>query len=275
LTKSLTNIDTAWNAFLETLAGGTPLEGAMGQHKITTRLINEITLNPQEAGRFFEAQQMARRRQWSILDIDEVSRRVAMGMSCKNAVLAVKGEDLRAELYELLSLDEALAERFSTAEKSAARILEEELLQIADDREGDVLDTPKGPIPSSANVQRSRLMFDVRARQQVVKDRGRYAERVAPAVEVNVSIDHARVLEDARARARDQKPTPKRPSHDIVDAVWTEKAAELQPPAANFSTAWMDAEGPTDVVAKPAAAEKEEPAVGNGPGDDTSWREES
>jgi hypothetical protein len=285
VTKSVTNIGDVWTRFLESLAAGAPLVEAMGQHKLTTRQIEELTLNPAEAARFFEAQQLARRRNWTVWDIDEISRRVAMGMTCKAAVIAVKGEDLRADLYELMAADEAIAERFSTAERTAARVMEEEMLEIADDKEGDVLQTPKGPIPSSANVARARLQWDVRRASQVVRDRPRYGEHTRPAVELTFNIDHAGRLEEARARARDRRATP-RQVEEAIDASFTPVEApaapptpraapeiELQPTAPNFSTDWMDADGPTDVV-KPTAVEKSEPAVGNGPGESTIWREE-
>ena len=202
MSRDLVPATDKWSLFLETLAGGTPLEEALQNHQITSREVSERTLNPQEATRFFEAQAAARRRSWKIWDIEEVARKHATGMPIAAAIVAVRGTDLTAELFEILETDKALAERFATAERIAARVTEQELLDLADDKSGDVLETPKGPIPSSAAVGRSKLQVETRLRLKLAQHRERYTEKAPSVVAVGVNINLAEQLERAINRGR-------------------------------------------------------------------------
>jgi hypothetical protein len=252
--KAVVLADDRWNQFLSSLASGLPLADALLKHGLSTRDVTTTTFQPAAAKQFFEAQAAARRRNWAIWDFEAVCVKVASGMSVKTAVIEVKGEDLRAELYELLDADEALAARFELAEHAAARITDEELLEIADNKEGDVLMTPKGPIPSSANVGRSTLQITTRQKLQIAKNRPRYNERQGPAVAVNVTVNHAEVLENARTRAREHRPTPRR-VEEAIDATFSEAAPAPRP--------LREAARPME---KPRASHADEPL-------DTTWLE--
>jgi hypothetical protein len=257
--NSLTLLANAWGRFLESLAEGAQLEEALLKAGLTSGEVTEITLNPAEATRFFDAQQLARRRTWPVWDVDAVCARVAAGMTAKAAVIAVKGEDLTSELFELLESDAALAARFETAERVGARAMEESLLEIADDKSGDILETAKGPIPSSAAVGRSKLQVDTRLRLMTAKNRPRYAEKAAPVVAVQVNIDHAERLEEARVRARDHRATPRlkvidAPFTDVTPAPAAEAPAEKAEPV---STLWLEEGAPAPAEAPAAEAEPE------------------
>jgi terminase small subunit-like protein len=231
--------NTDWDGLLKSIAEGRELADAMQDHRLTSADITATTLDPGQAQRYFEARMAGRRRNWSPWVLEDVAQRVARGLSVSAAVVEVKGQDESPELFELLEHDSAWNARFAAARRAGAQVMGEGLLAIADDKSGDVLETPKGPIPSSAAVGRSKLMVETRALLMKAYDPERWAEK-KPQTNVQVNVNYAETLEAARERSKVRHGTPR---GDVlvtreqrvraVDATFTvsEPAADVEPAA--------------------------------------------
>ena len=232
-----------WDSFLGAIASGTPLADAMLKTYISRADIETMTRLPGglELARWTEARHAGRKSAWSILDFEEIFARIAEGSTVVEALTAVRGTKDAVGFYHIINSDPELNAMFRKAKEACSINMVEDILPLADDKTGDVIDTPKGPIPNNAAVQRSKLQVDTRLR--IV---GSYHSRLfgekKDQVNVQVNINHAERLEEARNRAtlRDKKITPKQ-MRDAIDATFSEK------PPAPAAEAWED-EKPTDAI---------------------------
>lgn len=228
--------------FLGELAGGTPLVDAMGKTHVTRALLEAFT-RADEANlqRFNDARLAGLKRVWSVLDFEEVFNRIAAGEPVTESVIAI-GRD-PSSFFNMINKDPALLKLYRQAKEAHTLIMAEQLTAISDDNSNDTLPGPKGgEIPNMAAVTRSKLMVDTRFRYMGSFHAKLFGEK-KDAVQVNVNVNHAQILEDARARAtqRDKRITPKQ-RIEAIDAQFTEK----QPEPAD-DTSWMD-EKPADAV---------------------------
>jgi hypothetical protein len=133
---------------------------------------------------------------------------------------------LSAELFEIAATDSAIGERLAAARRTAMQVLAEKLFDITDDKSGDVLETPRGPIPSSAAVGRSKLMFEARWKVMAAYNE-LFAEKRPSPVSVTIN-NHAERLEAARARATNRdKVITKQQMREAIDATFTEPASKV------------------------------------------------
>ncbi len=224
---------TAWPEFLQSIASGVPLEQACLKHLITRADIDAITRSDSiQDQRWRDARLAAERCGWSALDFEEIFNRIGAGTSALEAIEQVRGRDDSAVFFRLVEGSADLTARYYAAQRQWAMREATKLIDIADDDTKDTLPGPKGgEIPNMAAVQRSRLMIETRKELM-----GDWAPRLFGAqrnqVQVNVQINHAERLEEARARARDRRATP-RPK--VVDAeftyVTTTETAKSEPAA--------------------------------------------
>jgi hypothetical protein len=176
----------------------------------------------------------------------------------------------------LIAGDPAIEEAYRAAKKAASFREVEDIDAIVDDDSRDTLPGPKGgEIPNMARVQRARLRAENKQWKAQKFNPEFFSDRQK--VEVNINIDHAARLEDARARARDRRATP-RPVQEAIDVSFTPAeapppaepeappapfarpaAAELEKAPADFDATWRESESPTDVVAKRTEPESDAP----------------
>jgi hypothetical protein len=228
---------TRWDNFLGEVACGMAVPDAMLKHFIKRREIEAITRNDaMEKKRWKEAKLAGLRSAYSDFDLDEFFNRVAMGTTVNDAYMEVFGRAIDMTFYQILREDLELAERYANCLQTKAMLEMEKVIDIIDDDSKDTLAGPKGgEIPNMAAVQRARLKFDGRTKLASAWYRTVYGERQQK-VEVNVQINHAERLEEARARARDRRITP-RPAAEVID---------VQPEPV-MDTSWMD-EKPMDTT---------------------------
>lgn len=237
-----------WDQFLGAIAAGDSLQKASKTFCISEADVETMTrLNPVEERRFLEARTAARKREWSIFTFEEIFRRISEGANVKDAIKAAKGTDEGGDFYAIINADPGLKERYEEALQCRALAMSDALEEFADDDAGDIIAGPKGDIPNMAAVNRSKLQVDTRWRLMSAWHSRMFGEK-GNKVDVNVTVNHAQVLEDARARAKERGEgrISREEMKKAVDATFSEI------PAADADTSWMD----------------EKPA-------DTTWREES
>jgi hypothetical protein len=209
-----------------------------------------LTREETAADRFIRACAAGRMSSWAPWQLESVAERVARGETLTAAVIAVKGADESATLFEVLENNDAWQARFVAAERAAARKAQEELVTIADDKSGDVISGPKGDIPSSAAVGRSKLMVETRQWLMGRLDRDRFGDGKAQ-TNVQVNVNYAATLEEARERAQNRGAAPKISRKDAIDveAVPVRDLHEMadrlearQTETAAEDHAWMDAD---------------------------------
>lgn len=238
-----------WNQFLGTIASGVLLEDAMLKHYMSRADIEACCRSShEERQRWDDARLAARRRKWSVFDLEDVFQRIAGGMKVTEAVQQVKGY-ICNDFNSIVITDPTLNLQYMAALKSRAMILAEDIIDISDDDSNDVIDGPKGQIPNNAAVGRSKLRVETRTRLMGSWFPKLFGDQKNN-VQVNVQVNHAARLEEARARATTRKPTaPKGIPEHVIEAAFAESVSEEQ-----LDTSWLD--------------EKPDPAL------DTSWLEE-
>lgn len=230
-----TKIVSRWEQFLGALTTGVKMEDAMLQCYIKRREIQAmINSGALERKRYQDAKTAGLRSAYSEFDLDEFFNRVAIGGTVKSAYLEVFGVEITATFYEILRNDPDMEERYSSAMKTRAVLEVESVLDIVDDDDDDTLAGPKGgEIPNMAAVNRSKLRAETRLRLAGSWYRRLFGEK-EPSVQVNVQVNHAERLEEARARARDKTMTPRKVT-EFTEGVYT--AVVPEPP---MDTAWME-----------------------------------
>jgi len=243
-TKTLTR----WSSLLGAIATGMPLQDAMLKFWMTRADIEAcVRSDPLERQKWDAARIAALKREWSVLEVEDVFAEIASGKSLKDAVAAVKGietEDARRHAISFSRLvvqDQELNERYLLALKSRALVVGEEIIDIADDKTDDTLETggKSGTVPNNANVNRSKLQVETRLRLMQGWYPKLFREKADQTTQVNVQVNHAARLEDARTRAAMKKPSAptavsRAQMEAAVDAVFSEA------PKADLDTAWLD-----------------------------------
>lgn len=237
---------TRWDTFIGDLASGMLIEAACRKSYITRADI-ETMLRLDDGGiqkqRYKEARVAGRRSEWTEFELEDLFARIAAGDTVDAACTAVKGQTARElNFWTLINSDPELRTRYREAKEAHAMIIGEDTISLADDKTDDVLLGPKGPMPNMANVTRSKLQVDTRFRYMASYNAKLFGEK-KDAPQVNIQINHAERLEEARSRAslRENRVT-KQQLKDVVDATFSEKTAEAAAP-----TEWVD-EVPLDTV---------------------------
>jgi hypothetical protein len=265
-----------WNAFLEAITSGKKLEDAMLQCRLTQAELNAVTIaDSNQHQRWLDACTAAHRASYSALNVQEIMRRFAQGKGLDDAVLEVMGEP-DPNFAQLITQDSGLNAMFNKALEARTLTMPERLLQIVDDKSGDVLLTDKGPIPNNAAVSRSKLQAETR-RGLMGAWNPMYREGRGPVVQVNNNFNLAERLEGARTRERlrGAKPVTPKQIEDAIDATFSAGtntppdepapvAAETRlpgkpPSCTGLAAQWVDSEEPAESAAVPLA---------------TIWREE-
>lgn len=236
---------TRWNQFLGAIAAGETLPEAMKRFLITRADIETcVRSDPAQYEAWQNARLSAVRRTWSALELEDVFERIAGGMSITDALATVKGNThAYSQFLRLVTQDEAVHAQYKRALQARSFHVSEEIVGIADDNKNDIIAGPKGDIPNMAAVNRSKLRVDTRARLMSAWNKKMFGEK-ANDVQVNVQVNHAARLEEARQRAT-TKVVKKDPQQlrDAIDAAFAEVGSETKPAE---GTEWMDAPAPVD-----------------------------
>jgi hypothetical protein len=215
---------TRWSQFLGSIAAGEGIQESMLKHRMTSSDIEACVRMPEERARWNDARIAARKRAWSVLDIEEIFEKIASGDPVGAAVEAVKGGGRQAiaSFVDLCTSDPELNAHYLRALKSRAVLTGEDVLNIVDDGAGkDYLDNGKGGlIPDNAAVNRAKLRADARLRLMGNWFPKLFGEKQAAQVNVQI-VNHAERLEQARQR-RDTRSVAPRISHDVVEAAFRE-----------------------------------------------------
>ena len=155
---------TRWTQFLGSVASGIALQDAMMKHFMTRADIEAcVRLSPEERQRWSDARLAGRKTKFSAFDIEDILARIAAGSNIGDACNAVR-PGLQREFTQICTHDPELNDLYLKACKSRSFIESERILEIADDTSNDVLDNGKVLVPNQANVNRSKLMVETRAR---------------------------------------------------------------------------------------------------------------
>lgn len=231
-----------WDQFIGSIATGVTVPDAMLKHYIKRADIETMTRkNSLELKRYQEAKIAGLRSAYSMFDLDEFFNAVAMGLTVGDAFQQVWGHPPAATFYEILRNDPDMEDRYQNALKTKAVVETERMLEIVDDDTNDLIDGGvKGMVPNMAAVQRSKLRAETRHKLAGNWYRRIYGEK-DPSVKVEINVNHAERLEEARTRARTQRAAPRISQQDPIDAQFTE-VAPVEEPARPMDLTWMDGE---------------------------------
>jgi hypothetical protein len=225
---------TRWTQFLGSVATGMALQDAMLKHFMTRADIEAcVRLGIEERQRWNDARVAGKKSKFSAFDIEDILSRIARGCTIGDACQAVR-PGLQSEFVEICTQDPELNELYLRACKSRSFIESEKILDIADDKTDDVLDNGKVLVPNQANVNRDKLRVETRARLMAAWNTRVFGENKHN-VQVNVQVNHAEKLEQARARAKTKTVTRRQ------EATLEAEFKELPPPVeVALDTSWLE-----------------------------------
>jgi hypothetical protein len=198
-----------WTQFLGSIASGMQLADAMMKHYITRADIEAcVRLDPAERQRWEEARIAGRKRKWSAFDLEEIFAEIAAGSPIKAAVQATRpGSKAYKEFVDLCANDSEWKAQYEAALRARSLAESENIIEIADGDGDDTLDNGKGGlVPHSAKVNRDKLRVETRSRLMAAWHTRMFGERKND-VQVNVQVNHAATLEEARSRAKQRRAT--------------------------------------------------------------------
>jgi hypothetical protein len=228
-----------WDQFLGSIAIGTLLPDAMLKHYMTRADIEScIRLSHEHRQAWDDARLSAMKRGWSAFEFEDIFERIAGGMPVKAALEEVKGVGTMFSMFNRIVLaDGALNEQYLNALRARSLVMQEEIIELADDKSEDTITNQtkwgETTLPNNAAVNRSKLQAETRLRLMAAWNTKMFGESKQQ-TQVNVQVNYAEKLEEARGRAlvRSAVPLPAI-SRDVVEAAFTEMAAESD-------TSWMD-----------------------------------
>lgn len=227
-----------WDQFLGSIAVGTPIQDAMMKHYMTRADIEAcVRRAPEERARWNDARLAARKRAWTVFEVEDILKKISGGMPINDAVAEVKGHERCAaeteEFTYLCAVDPELHDQYMRACKSRAIIVGEEILKIADDPKDDTLPGRWGDIPNQAAVNRAKLKVETRTKLMSSWFPKLFSEKNSTQVNVQIN-NHAARLEEARQRASSRHVTlPEK----TVEAVFQDVPQPVQEPV---DTAWLE-----------------------------------
>lgn len=226
-----------WDQFLGEIAAGTPIQDAMMKHYMTRADIEAcVRRAPEERQRWNDARLAAKKRLWTVFQIEDVLSRIASGTPIKTAVAEVvghEGGDSANDFTYLCTADPELNDQYMRALKSRALIESEEVIKIVDNAEEDTLPGRWGDIPNQAAVNRAKLKAETRLRLMSAWYPKVFSEKSSTQVNVQIN-NHAARLEEARQRASSRHVTlPEK----AVEAVFQEVPQPVEGPV---DTAWLE-----------------------------------
>jgi hypothetical protein len=220
-----------WTLFLGEIACGTSVQDAMLKHYMKRADIEAcVRASPEERVRWNDARMAGRKTKWSAFDIEEIFGHIASGTPIKESVDLVRSGQAK-EFSFLCASDPEFNRMYLEAVKARAIGASEEILKIADgDGEGDYLDNGKGGfVPDNAKVNRDKLRVDTRSKLMGAWYGKLFGEKKGD-VQVNVQVNHAERLEQARQR-RDWRTSTRGLTPEVIEAAFKSLPDAIPPPA--------------------------------------------
>lgn len=202
-----------WDQFLGSIAVGTTLPEAMLKHFMTRADIEAcVRLSHEHRQAWDDARVAALKRGWSAFEFEDIFERIAGGSTVSAAVSEVKGEAvLSGHTYSafnrIMIQDQTLNGQYLNALKARSLVMQEEIIELADDKTGDVIDGPKGQLPNNAAVNRAKLQVETRRALMGAWNTKMFGEGKGQ-TQVNVQVNYAERLEEARSRATQRSAQP-------------------------------------------------------------------
>lgn len=240
---------TRWRQFLGTIACGTVLQDAMMKHYMTRADIEAcVRSSHEERSAWNDARLAALKRGWTVMQFEDIFEKIAGGEKINEAVEAVKPgasqTNNRQEFNRIVISDSVLNEQYMAALRSRALIVSDEILEIADDDSNDVIHNDKGPAPNQAAVNRSKLRVETR-RALMTSWFPKLFGEAKNQTQVNVQVNYAEKLEEARTRAT-KRSSESALTRDVIEAAFRDVAVEdefawLDEKPKPLDTTWLEA----------------------------------
>jgi hypothetical protein len=237
-----------WDQFLGSIAVGVLLQEAMLKHHMTRADIEScVRLSHEHRQAWDDARLSAMKRGWSAFEFEDIFERIAGGMGVCKAIGEVKGaESPNSSTFSIFNrivlADGALNEQYLAALKARSLALQEEVLDLADDKSEDTIENVTkwgtSTLPNNAAVNRSKLQSEVRLRLMGAWNTKMFGES-KQSTQVNVQVNYAEKLEEARGRAQARSSTPiPALTQDVVEAAFK----DMSPSDAETSNdmSWLD-----------------------------------
>jgi hypothetical protein len=257
-----------WDGFLESIKAGASLPDAMLTAGITSREFEMLAMN--DGAKWDEACVIGKKSKFSAIHRDEVFARIAAGTKIEQALIEVRGA-VDPTFFELVEADQDWGARYARAMRIRALGESDKLLGLVDDMSRDILHQDKGPAGNMAAVTRDKLRYEARKDLMAWGYPLLYGEKGGPQVNVQINLDHASRLEEARQRATNRDSVPNISSKQLrnaIDAIVIEAPApgpasipKIEEPAETNPYAWLtedDAPAPSLPVTKEPEAETTE-----------------
>jgi hypothetical protein len=226
-----------WDTFIGDVASGMEMEKARKKCYVTRADIETMCRKwPLEKQRFREARSAGLRTKYSEFQLQEIFALVAGGEKVADAYQAVMGTPHDGHWLALVNQDPDLKQMYRDAKGGAVIAIMDDVIDIADDKSGDILLQEKGPAGNMAAVSRDKLRTDVRFRHAGLLNAQLFGERKDQAL-VQINLNYAERLEDARARA----------SQRGASVTKTQMQNAIEATVVEVDTSWMD-DKPTDAV---------------------------
>lgn len=228
-----------WDQFLGSIRAGVHLKDAMAQHYLTRADIEACCLDPDRRASWLESRAVAHRKGWDLFQFEEIFSEIAGGSTVVKALEKVYPAGDYSKFLMIIANDPLLKDQYDQALKASAISQADVLRELADDKTGDVLHQEKGPVGNTANVNRSKLQVETRLRLMASWNKRMFGEDRA-AAQVQVNVNYAAELEEARERAKTRRATEISRSEleKAVEASFTEVPASPAP--ASSSEDWRD-----------------------------------
>lgn len=246
-----------WDQFLGSIAVGTLLPEAMLKHYMTRADIEAcIRLSAENRQAWDDARLSALKRGWSAFEFEDIFERIAGGMPVIKALQEVKGDGGAFSMFNRIVLaDAALNEQYMLALKARSLVMQEEIIEMADDKSEDTIEnqTKWGTttLPNNAAVNRSKLQTETRLRLMSSWNSKMFGESKQQ-TQVNVQVNYAEKLEEARARATIRSSAQPALTRDVVDAAFKDMPAEAfsadMPQEASDDLSFLDKASPLDTT---------------------------
>lgn len=235
-----------WDQFLGSIAAGVLLQDAMKKHFMTRADIEScVRLSHEHRQAWNDARITAMKRGWTAFDFEDIFERIAGGMPATAAVEAVKGSGgtPMSSFNRIVIQDSTLNEQYLAALKARSLCLQDQVVELADEKGDDTISnkTKWGTtvLPNNAAVNRSKLQVETRLRLMAAWNTKMFGEQ-KQATQVNVQVNYAEKLEEARSRAVQRSPSqPAALTRDFVEAAFKDVLTDNV-----MDTTWLDEKDP-------------------------------
>lgn len=185
-----------WAQCIGNICDGVPVQEAVKRAGIpASTLEGFLRTDVRIRAQWEEAKLTALRRHWPLILVEEILDDIATGVSVKDAV-GSRGLSY-VSFLKLTQKDPIVEEMYLDAKKMQAETFADEIVEEANEEGNDVSIDGKGNI---AAVTRSKLKVNTKQWLMQANAPKRYRKENGPQIAVQVNVDHANRLEEARRR---------------------------------------------------------------------------